>query len=1047
MKPLKLTMQAFGPYANKQEVDFTKLGQKTMFVVSGATGAGKTTIFDGISFAIYGKASGDDRIGNDLRSQFAQDTTLTEVSLLFELRGKQYLIVRSPQQEKKKTRGEGTTTQGAKAELFEIGETEVLLASNVREVDEKINEIMKIDCQQFRQIMMIPQGEFRKLLVSDSKDKEKILQKLFHTENYKNIEEKLKDTANQLKKQVDKSILERKTFISRIQGEGNEKLKELMNADFVNVAELLEELTKLVKEDETSLQAQAVTIATKEDHRQLVQKEIHQAKELIEQLETKEKLFLQKEQLEAQLPTIEKQVEAIQLANRAMILQQYEQQCIEVDRQVLAKQQELNTAEGLNQSLKSILNEKQEILQLEEQKASEREACQKEISRLQNLENEVLSFSTLEKEVKKLSASIEKTKANKISFDHKLTILEEKLQTVNKEKEAIHEAKLQQADISMKLANEQRMLEKVSELLKNKRQLITLEKLYTQSEDDRDDIEEDLSEKNDQLEEILQAWSKGQAGILAKQLKNEDPCPVCGSQHHPNMALMPEGMPTEEKMKKIQKEVKELEHKKQQIDAAYYEAKSKFETHMDRVIALADEVNELLPYQLRSLYALEELEEHFQSQCKNMAQELKNLEETVKRTEKLEEELQALTAEKTHLSDLLRKTNEEHELNYTTFVEKRRDLTRLSETLPENMRDEAAYRDTLIAVEEKLKSMKRTLRIAEQSVNNTIQKIASNEGSISSLQKVVTELLSRQTNLHDAFKNKLDKLGFLSVEHYRQVKIPEFEIKKLEANVQAYREELRSVTDRYQDLVLRLETAQKPNMEKLNEKLQLICDEIEQLQARRNSLYHKVKTNIGIHEAIVNINSQMAESEEKYKTVGELADIASGRNTYRVTFERYVLAAFLDQILLAANGRLNKMTNGRYQLQRKTERSKGNAQSGLELLAFDQYTGSSRHVKTLSGGESFKASLSLALGLADIVQSYAGGVSMETMFIDEGFGTLDPESLENAIETLIEIQSTGRLVGVISHVPELKERIDARFEVTASQAGSSVKYYGNTISM
>ena len=195
MKPLKLTMQAFGPYASKEEVDFSKLENKTMFVISGATGAGKTTIFDGISFAIYGKASGDDRNGPDLRSQFADDALYTEVSLTFEVRGKTYYIVRSPQQEKKKLRGEGITMQSAKAELFELKEQPVLLASNVREVDEKISEIMKIDCHQFRQIMMIPQGEFRKLLTSDSKEKEKILQKLFHTEQFKEIEEKLKEQA------------------------------------------------------------------------------------------------------------------------------------------------------------------------------------------------------------------------------------------------------------------------------------------------------------------------------------------------------------------------------------------------------------------------------------------------------------------------------------------------------------------------------------------------------------------------------------------------------------------------------------------------------------------------------------------------------------------------------------------------------------------------------------------------------------------------------------------------------------------------------------
>lgn len=191
---------------------------------------------------------------------------------------------------------------------------------------------------------------------------------------------------------------------------------------------------------------------------------------------------------------------------------------------------------------------------------------------------------------------------------------------------------------------------------------------------------------------------------------------------------------------------------------------------------------------------------------------------------------------------------------------------------------------------------------------------------------------------------------------------------------------------------------------------------------------------------MTNINEEIKVLEERYKIIGHLYDISRGQNTYRITFERYVLAAFLDDILREANIRLAKMTSGRYQLLRKTDRSKGNVQSGLELLVFDQYTGRERHVKTLSGGESFKAALSLALGLADVVQTYAGGVSLETMFIDEGFGMLDPESLDQAIEALIDIQNSGRLVGIISHVPELKERIDARLEVIATQSGSTTEF-------
>jgi exonuclease SbcC len=231
-----------------------------------------------------------------------------------------------------------------------------------------------------------------------------------------------------------------------------------------------------------------------------------------------------------------------------------------------------------------------------------------------------------------------------------------------------------------------------------------------------------------------------------------------------------------------------------------------------------------------------------------------------------------------------------------------------------------------------------------------------------------------------------------------------------------------------------------PNLQELTELIDKITQEIKDIDDQKSDLSFKKKENEQILETIYFLNKEMKQFEEQYKMIGNLADISKGNNNLRITFERYVLGSFLDDILREANGRLLKMTSGRFQLLRKMDKSKGNTQSGLELLVVDSYTGQERHVKTLSGGESFKASLSLALGLADVVQNYAGGVSLETMFIDEGFGTLDPESLDQAIEALIDIQSSGRLVGIISHVPELKERIDVRLEVVASQSGSTTHF-------
>lgn len=1046
MRPLKLTMQAFGPYANKQEVDFTKLGEKTMFVISGATGAGKTTIFDGISFAIYGKASGDDRAGNDLRSQFASDDLLTEVTLEFQLRNKRYLIKRNPQQEKKKSRGEGTTVQSAKAELYALGEEETLLAANVRDVDDKINEIMKIDCHQFRQIMMIPQGEFRKLLVSESKDKEKILQKLFHTEHYKRIEEILKDRANELRKEVERGVGERNTFLSRIQADNNEKLLEVLSEDHINVNDVLERLKELISEDEKILNSISADIKSNEEKRQMIEREIHHGNHIVEQIKVKEQLFIQKEQLQSCVPEIEAVTKTIDLAKKAANLSQYEQQCNETELQMITKQQELKNANVLLEKLANELREKEAKLIEEKQRSDEREELHQEINHLKALEKDILSFATVEKEVDDLKNEINNLTKNKDHLEKQMTLLDEKIEALLTEKEAVNSAQLEKADLSMKLMKDESMAEKVSDLIKNKKNLITLEKHFSATEDDREDIEDDLSELNEHLEQLLSAWNKGQAALLAKKLSKDEPCPVCGSNHHPDRAEMHDDIPTEEELKQIQNKVKQLEQEKQKLDSTYYEAKSQFETHMNSVIALADSVSEKLPYQLRNL-ALEDLQEYFEEQCCNLKNQLKQLDEKVSKKTEIESNLEAANTEKNQLKESLNRLNEQFENKHTSFIEKRRDLARLSEIIPESLRDAVVFRKKLSEVENKLKLIERALEQAEKAVIETKRNIATIEGTTASLQKVVNELKERLVKLQKTFEEQLSVLGFSSKIDYGEAKRTEIEVSQLEANVQSFREELRSVTDRYTELHARLEAVEKPDLQKLEEIIANVNQQLHELQERKNVLYHKCQTNSNIYASIEKINQEIAKVEEQFKIVGELSDIASGKNTYKLTFERFVLAAFLDEILVCANARLNKMTSGRYQLQRKTDRSKGNIQSGLELLVFDQYTGKTRHVKTLSGGESFKASLSLALGLADIVQSFSGGISMETMFIDEGFGTLDPESLENAIETLVEIQSTGRLVGIISHVPELKERIDARFEVISTQTGSIVKYFDNTVSM
>lgn len=336
MRPLKLTMQGFGPYAGKEMIDFTILGNRTMFVISGKTGSGKTTIFDGISYAIYGKASGEDRNGPELRSQFASNSLLTEVQLEFKLRNQRYLIIRSPQQEKKKERGDGFTTIGAKAELFafdENGEKKVI-ASSIRDVDEKIKEIMQIDSNQFRQILMIPQGEFRKLLTSDSKEKESILQRLFHTEMYKRIEEKLKVHASGLKKSVEQQLYMRHTALQNIKSVYIEELQSYMEEKSDNDVVILPLLEKEIAEMEKELGNLKRTMDEKSKNRDKVRQQLFESEAILKQMQLRDSLGAKKQALSAKQEYYKQQEQAVQLAQKAVLLTQQEEICHHLKKQI-----------------------------------------------------------------------------------------------------------------------------------------------------------------------------------------------------------------------------------------------------------------------------------------------------------------------------------------------------------------------------------------------------------------------------------------------------------------------------------------------------------------------------------------------------------------------------------------------------------------------------------------------------------------------------------------------------------------------------------------
>lgn len=1041
MRPIRLTMQAFGPYAERECIDFTELGNRTMFVISGKTGSGKTTIFDAISYAIYGKASSEDRNGPELRSHFASDDLLTEVSLDFSLRNQVYSITRSPQQLKKKEKGDGYTTIGAKAELYIWGPEgeRKLLASKITDVEEKIKEIMLMDANQFRQILMIPQGEFRKLLTSDSKDKEVILQRLFHTQVYKLIEEKLKEEASELKKSVDAQVQSRNEAIRRIQAVTNDELREYVEAGSENdtlILPLLQEeisgLAELLEQLDGQLKAQVL----RQDQ---VKAKLSEAETILEQLQTLEKLKNQKALLTSQAALFAEKENQIRRAQKAAVLAKQEELCHRLKREADLAAENVQQIKAAIEKLQGLAQHYEEQLQQELAREGERQVLLDEINRLSNLKDDIYSFASLMKQTSAVAAELEAAKKDQSLAEKNLAQAEERLSRLQQQKTEIEKGQLVYLENERKLERLQAELDILDKFqLLHQRYLKAQQNLEASSKKFVNTLAR-LTDAKALVADLEQKWLNGQAALLASRLQEGEACPVCGSVHHPSPAgHLSDNIPNQEDLKAAKAQAAKWEEEKSADEARLYQCQSDEKTQREGLDEILAEIRakridftetDVLSVKTEVILAKN-----------NLALEQKKLAEQLQQLEPITLELEKKETDKQKLQKLIQQLAENVTQLTVQFTEKKTNLSRMMSLIPENLRSVTEYEKTLAGLKERQLFLMKQLEEAEKRVQAVKQKQAAEAARLLEAEKLFQTKQQELTVERETFKNQLSEQGFENYMVYHDSKLTVASIETLEAEIRSYREELRSVSDRFAELTIKLKDVKVPDVAGLKAELEKLAAEIAELNSKRTDIFVKKRDNEEIYQRIEQLNESMKLLEERYKLIGHLYEITKGQNIFRITFERYVLAAFLDDILREANVRLRKMTSGRFQLLRKTDRAKGNAQSGLDLLVFDQYTGQERHVKTLSGGESFKASLSLALGLADVVQNYAGGVSLETMFIDEGFGTLDPESLDQAIEALLDIQNGGRLVGIISHVPELKERIDARLEVIAGQTGSRTEF-------
>jgi exonuclease SbcC len=1040
MKPVTLTMQAFGPYGGGEIIRFAELENRTMFVITGKTGAGKTTIFDGISFAIYGKTNGDERSGADLRSQFAEDNVTTEVSLHFNLKQKEYYIWRSPQQEKKKSRGDGFTTINAKAELYEVKEdtSKELISANVRDVDEKIKDLMQLDANQFRQILMIPQGEFRKLLVSDSKEKEAILQKLFHTELFKRVEDTLKEEAKKIFSDVEKHVVKMDQLYTQLDVEFQFELKDKLiekNRSLKEMAPLIEEeLAEALKVNQ-SLQNEMNVIKKEKES---VQQQFFQAKSVMDQFDEKEQMDrLQLELREKQTEMKGKQ-ESIKRARKAVQIERQDEICHSLSREL--KKITLEEEELSRQLLTSNQNlEKSETRwNLEQVNTPKRKKALEKLLLLEKSSEDIQSYEQTSKNNKELERSVIELMEKKLKCEREFDMLHvsfESIQGKRSEVDQLRISLMERERVIDKMESNIVLIEEWMELKEKKSKIIQKLKLHQQKTLHNTQAWEKTKERWAQSED---AWKKGQASFIAQTLVENQPCPVCGSLDHPHLAPKSPLMLSDREIEQMKEELIQAESKMNECENEGVKIETTYQ-HL---------VESVHTYELK----LSSLMEHFSiEQGESYLEELKSATLQWKKEEKLDKRKQKVLVETIKQLEGISKALEEkkEQLNGVEkewekvkilLVQESTRYEQLKQRLPEGYSNIVEFQKNIQNAKDSLTQLESSFEQARINFDQAKQNQSIIKVKLDGKKQEAIGVNHKMETERKLFRELMEQFGFNSYQEFQEARKSESEIEELEHQVKEYGEVSRSVHDRINRLNNILENMEKPLLGILEGKLQSLSLDISEKENQWNRSTIRYEKNKEILGLLLETHEEVKEFEGRYKLLGNLADMAKGNNAQRLTFERYVLASYLDDILQIANQRLKGMTNGRYELLRKTDRSKGNVQSGLELLVFDQYTGFERHVKTLSGGESFKASLSLALGLADVVQAHSGGVSLETMFIDEGFGTLDPESLDQAIETLMDIQSNGRLVGIISHVPDLKERIDARLEVISTTQGSKTRF-------
>lgn len=1032
MLPKKIIMENFGPFVH-EEVDFDEMTEAPLFLISGKTGAGKTTIFDAITFALYGDASGGVRSSNEIRSSFAEPTEETRVQFIFEHQGRKYSIERWPKQTLAKKNGKGETTKNQKVQLsiFNDKGQEAEAYTKVDAVNEVIYQILNLQKDQFRQIVMLPQGEFRTFLNANSTEKEAVLRSLFGTSFYRQFTENLK-----LQKcELEKSVSEMTTRIDQL-------FQQVLAEKGVTYEESLNLAREYLLLEEQELLKSQTELAEKQAKQKALQQQLQRAKELSESFRQEQETRQQLQKIEADLPhQEEKKKQLVHGRELEKIRPTYDRI------QELVKQQIQQTDEATENQ--------QRAAELEQQYSE----CQKQTT---DFEQQSAEWQTKEQQLQSLNALLPLVKQKEQLMKQKTELTDKQAKQQERLSEIIQQIKVHEEKIKLletKQNTEKMWQDRRYEELQFQQTVTHLQQsakdIFDQQEEEEDQqiklaqLVEKASRTSNQLtsevadyKKLKSQWASAEIARLSMDLLPGEPCPVCGSKEHPNPAQHAEL--TTDNLGQLQVALETLEARIKQLELIREQAEAQYEV---------------------GIKTFDQLQEDRSAAQKAQEEQINTIQATFADYYQLE-----VGADLSELVIFLRERQKETDERLAEINESKQTLLDLKAEIDNNQAKKLESETSLNVVKGELQTLEGRLSSIEEQTKEW--QLPTLEAHIVELQGKIDEYHTH-LQAHQALVKELEQQHIRLQENHKllakqqqetaenlqkfqtslqqqlteadlaleQLVAAPVDLSRLEQEITEFDQQLLLLKDRQSRLAEVIKDQEKPELDELQTLVTSCEAEVTQFQQQHYAKESQLQQQRTLIEKIEGLQAQSKEQLDELNQMLQLYQTMNGDNPQKISLERYVLQWYLAEVLQCANQQLNQLTKGRYrfELKQETGRSKGN--TGLEINVYDDNAGATRSSHTLSGGESFIAALSLALGLAEVIQSQAGGVAIEALFIDEGFGSLDEEALEMAMEALESIENAGRMIGIISHVRELKERIPQQIIVETSGTGrSSIRY-------